>query len=85
MSSFTGSGAWTCDSFSQASEWVYHFRPETLAEIDGFVRRRRRKPGSATPDDQWVLPSLESDLLRLRDELLTGRGFVLLKGLPLDR
>jgi len=85
MSSFTGSGAWTCDSFSQASEWVYHFRPETLAEINALVRRRRRKPGSGTPGDQWVLPSLESDLLRLRDELLMGRGLVLLKGLPSDR
>lgn len=84
-SSFDGPGAWTSGSFSDASEWVYRFRAETLAEIDAVVRRRRDQPGGATRGDQWVLPSLESDLVRLRDELLTGRGFVLLKGLPRDR
>lgn len=84
-SSFSGPGAWTSDSFRRSSDWVYYFRPETLAEIDAAVRRRRAQPAGATGDDHWALPSFESDLAQLRNGLLTGRGFVLLKGLPPDR
>jgi Taurine catabolism dioxygenase TauD, TfdA family len=84
-SPFSGPGAWTSDDFKHTSEFVYHFRPETLAEIDAVVRDRRGKPKNLARDERWPLPSFEADAARLRNELQTGRGFVVLRGLPLDR
>jgi Taurine catabolism dioxygenase TauD, TfdA family len=84
-SPFTQLGAWTSDSLRHSSDWVYHFRPETLVEIDAMLRRHTEQPGGAAPGDHWVLPSFEADLDRLRNGLRTGLGFVLLKGLPSDR
>lgn len=84
-SSFSGPGAWTSNSFRNSSDWIYYFRPETLAEIDRAVRARCGQPAGAAADNHWTLPSFESDLARLRDGLLAGHGFVLLKGLPPER
>jgi alpha-ketoglutarate-dependent taurine dioxygenase len=82
---FSGPGAWTGDESKHASEFVYHFRSEILAEIDAVVRERREKPNDLTRDGPWTPPSFKADAAELRNELRTGRGFVVLRGLPLDR
>lgn len=82
---FSGPGAWTGNKFKHTSESVYHFRPETLAEIDAIVRQHREKPDGLARGGGWPLPSFEADAAGLRNELRTGRGFVVLRGLPLDR
>src|SRR5262252_3839843 len=82
---FSGPGAWTSDEFKRSPEFIYHFRPETLAEIDDAVRLRRDKVNDFAPGDPWRPPSFEADAAKLGDELRTGRGFVVLRGLPLDK
>jgi hypothetical protein len=81
---FSGPGAWTSDQFQHASEFLYHFRRETLAEIDAVIRQRRERPNDVTRNGPWPLPAFEADAAELRNELRTGRGFVVLRGLKLD-
>ena len=82
---FSGPGAWTADQFKDSSQFVYHFSPETLGEIDTIIRRRREGPENPAHDAPWRLPSFAADAAGLRNEVQTGRGFVVLRGLPLDR
>lgn len=81
---FSGPGAWTSDQFKHASGFLYHFRRQTLAEIDAVVRRRRERPNDPARDGPWQLPSFEADAVELRNELRTGSGFAVLRGLPVD-
>jgi hypothetical protein len=82
---FSGPGAWSADQFKSSSQFVYHFSPETLAEIDAIIRQHREGPNKLAHNGPWRLPSFEADAGELRNELRTGRGFVVLRGLPLDR
>lgn len=84
-SRFSGPGAWTADHFTDESQFVYRFTPETLAEIDAIIRQRRERPNNVAHNGPWRLPSFEADAVGLRNELRTGRGFVVLRGLLLDR
>ena len=71
----SGRSVWTARDFS-GGEWNYRLRPETLDEIDRGI-------ASGSPD--FPLDSFERDADRLRAEVKSGRGFVVLKGLPVDR
>src|SRR5690348_11494132 len=67
-------------------EWIYTFSPAELAEIaaaTAAVRERGLDIGEITRAD-FPLPTLGPALDRLRGEILNGRGFVLLRGIPVE-
>ncbi|MBI3695961.1 MAG: hypothetical protein HY238_14110, partial [Acidobacteria bacterium] len=74
----TGPGAWRRDDFSGPADWEYHLKPRTLDEIDAAVRRIGEQGKN-------ISTITAADATRIRDELRVGRGFVVVKGLPLDR
>jgi hypothetical protein len=68
------------------SEWRYHLSPPEIAEIDAAVQTVRARSldlADVTRED-FPLPTLGPVLDRLRDEVLDGRGFVLLRGMPVE-
>lgn len=67
-------GAWRRSDFHDESQWIYHFKPETLREMEWAVRR-----------EPFRLPSFVEDLGEIRREISRGRGFVLLRGIAVDR
>ena len=69
----SGPGAWRQADFTDDAQWIYRFKPETLREIETAVRQK-----------DFRLPSFEQDAARIREELMNGRGFVLLRGIPVD-
>jgi alpha-ketoglutarate-dependent taurine dioxygenase len=74
----SGPGAWTQADFLDPSAWLHHFREDTLREIDNLL--------STSPSQENLqLPSFDADCARLRDELARGRGFTVLRGIPVDR
>lgn len=70
----TGPGVWAKADFPDPSIWIHHFREETLREMDGVIGL-----------EHFNLLSFEPDLDRIRRELREGRGFVLLRGMPMDK
>jgi hypothetical protein len=83
----TGPSAWTgADMSTRESEWSYRLSPLEIAEIETAVATVRQR-GLALADitrDDFPLPTLGPVLERLRAEVLDGRGFVLLRGMPVE-
>lgn len=82
-----GPSAWRGDAMARTEEWIVRLTPAHVAEVDAAlacVRAAGRDIASVRRDD-FPLPSLGPTLDGIRRELLTGRGFVLLRGLPVAR
>jgi hypothetical protein len=82
-----GPSAWLGrDLRSREDEWIYRLSPNEIAEIEAATAAARARGldiAEIRPAD-FPLPNLGTKLDRLREEVLNGRGFVLLRGLPVD-
>jgi alpha-ketoglutarate-dependent taurine dioxygenase len=84
---FTGRGAWRGADFAGAEPWTYRLSAQALAEFDAAMRRIRdsgREISSLTRAD-FPAPSFAADGRALRQEVVAGRGFVVVTGVPIDR
>ena len=83
----SGPSVWSGRDFAGRDDWIYRLSAAELAEIDGAVK--------GIPVDvpalyqitakDFPLPILAEALAGLDDELHHGRGFILLRGIPVDR
>jgi hypothetical protein len=82
-----GPSAWIgADTKKREAEWSYRLSPPEIAEIEAAlaaVRDRGLDIADITRED-FPLPTLGPVLDRLRGEVLDGRGFVLLRGMPVE-
>src|SRR5262245_2152441 len=84
---FTARGAWRRADFASPEAWTYRLQPAVLTELDSALRRIReagREISTLTKAD-FPAPSFPADAAGLRNELESGRGFVVIRGLPIDR
>jgi len=68
------------------AEWTYRLSPAEVAEIEAATRAVQAR-GLDIADirrNDFPLPTLGPVLDRLRDEVLHGRGFVLVRGMPVE-
>jgi hypothetical protein len=79
--------AWQGADMAARDDWI-----ETLSahELDELARASERWMDAGAElatltREQFALPTLAARLQRVRDELLEGRGFVLLRGVPVTR
>jgi len=78
--------AWFGPDLATQTDWIELLSADEVAEIEAASRRlaateidwQRLEPGD------FPLPTLEPRLKSIRDEVLEGRGFVLLRGLPVE-
>jgi hypothetical protein len=83
----TGPAAWRGTDIANETAWVHHLTPETIAVFDGALAQLKAK-GLTFPNfgkDDFPLHALAPDFARYADELENGRGFLLLRGLPVER
>jgi alpha-ketoglutarate-dependent taurine dioxygenase len=84
---FEGRGAWRGADFADPEAWTYHLGPPAVADFDEAMRRVRDAgkeiPTLTTAD--FPAPSFASDAATLRQDVESGRGFVVIRGLPIDR
>ena len=80
--------AWRGDDMAaRANEWTEALDDAELGELDAACAPWLR-PGvelGALTQEGFALPQLAARLTRLREQLLNGRGFVLWRGLPVQR
>jgi len=82
-----GPAAWFGPDMRQReSEWTYRLTPPQVAEIETAVEivRSRGLDLAAITKDDFPLPTLGPVLDRLRGEVTGGRGFAMLRGMPVE-
>jgi hypothetical protein len=82
-----GPSAWIgADIRGREAEWSYRLSPSDIAEIEAALKsvQARGLDIAAIRRDDFPLPTLGPVLDRLRAEVLDGRGFVLLRGVPVE-
>jgi hypothetical protein len=84
----SGPAAWYGPDMAQRDEWLMRLSARDVAEVEAASRplvEREADIAALTPRD-FPLPTLGPLLQRrVRDEVLNGRGFLLLRGLPVER
>src|ERR1044071_2040095 len=82
-----GRSAWVGrDLRDRPEEWIYQLAPAEIAEIEAATAsvRARGLDIADIPRADFPLQTLGPVLDRLREEILNGRGFVLIRGLPVE-
>ena len=83
----TGPDAWRGAELASSTSWIQPLTAENVAELEtaAVEAERSGRPLVEISRDNFTLPRLEKTLDAIRRELLAGRGFVLMRGLPLER
>ena len=82
-----GPSAWYGpDMVARSDEWLYELSEEEVAEIDAAVAALMASDTDLLDVDResFRLPTLAKELDRIQDEVVDGRGFVLIRGLPVE-
>ena len=85
--SYTGPAVWYGRDLVGSDEWIYQLTQSDIAEIDEAVAgvgRCGTAVGEVVKDD-FILPTLGPVLQEIQHEVVNGRGFVLLRNLPVAR
>lgn len=78
---------WTKEEMERTGEWIYRLSEAEVADLDraiGEVVARGLDIMEITREN-FALPVLGPSLARIREELLNGRGFTLIRGFPVSR
>ena len=83
----SGRSVWLGKDLIQTDDWIVRLSPATLAEIDACVSRLRDRKAYDTrvARDEFPLTTMTDELARMRQEIATGRGFFVFRGLDKDR
>lgn len=78
---------WRGDDFNSPDEYIMQMSSEMIDEIDialqGIMRRGLKAVEFKKED--FPLPSCMAEFEKIHDELEAGRGFALIRGLPIDK
>ena len=79
--------AWKGSDFSAREDWRASLGQNEVAELDRALAsaKRTRKPLATLTKEDFPLPTLSAKIDRWRDEIRTGRGFQVIRGVPVER
>ena len=81
----TGKAVWKGSEVDYRREMMHRFTADEVAEIDAALRLCGERDVPEITRETFPLPHLGPRMLALRDELLDGRGVVLMRGFPRER
>ena len=81
-----GPSAWYGPDLDKERDWIEYLSSAEVAEINTAVKRLAIQSTDITSiaSEEFPLPTLGSRLRQMLDEVLNGRGFVLLRALPVE-
>src|SRR3954471_24671889 len=80
-----GAGVWYGRDLSRSGDWIRHFTASELDEIDAAMHGSKNIPLDKLSPASFPLPRLGAVLRTVLAVLLEGRGFMMLRGLPVER
>ena len=87
LKSYSHPCAWNNKEISSNEDWIIYLDKEDIAEIEAAlaaVNARKLDIPKLSRDD-FVLPNIARKMQDVLQQLEKGRGFVLIRGLPVDR
>lgn len=85
ISAIEGATVWRANDFADSRIWAREFSREEISEIESATNASRKLPIADISEKTFSLPALGSVLSSVRRQLIDGRGFVLMRGLPVER
>ncbi len=82
LHSATGAAVWYGPQMAARDDWRHDLTAAQIAELDDATRRLAARDIATVGRDAAVMPELDTLMARVSDEVIRGRGFVLLRGLP---
>ncbi len=80
-----GRSAWIGAELARHPEtWTYQLSATEIAELEAAAAAVRGRDLAGLGRDDFALPTLGPVLENMREEVLHGRGFVLIRGLPVE-
>ena len=81
-----GPGVWRGSELAARRDWIRSFTAAEIDEIHAAVRRflGQRQPLESISPASFPLPAFGATLKSILAELLEGRGFILMRGLPVQ-
>jgi len=80
-----GPSAWIgADLARHPEQWIYTLSPVEIDEVESAVAAVRGRDLAGLTRADFPFPKLAPVLDKLREEVLNGRGFVLIRGLPVE-
>ena len=80
-----GPSAWIGAELARhPDQWIYTLSPAEIDELESAVATVRGRDLAGLTRADFPFPKLGSVLDKLREEVLDGRGFVLIRGLPVE-
>lgn len=78
---------WRAPDVADPATWTFDFDEAQVEELDAALRHARAKSDDVLEigREDFPLPTLRPRLLETLRELIDGRGFVLLRGIPRER
>ena len=83
----TGPAAWRGADLANDNSWIYQLSEQTLAAIDNALQAVKSN-GLSFPNftrEDFRIDSLHDELQGYAQEMEEGKGFLLLRGLPIER
>ena len=82
-----GRSVWHGKDLARTRDWIFPLPPAAIAEVDDCVRRLRDsdKPLEEIGTADFPFSTIAAELKLFKEELATGRGFVIVRGLPSER
>jgi hypothetical protein len=82
-----GPSVWYARDWVRDDSWITGLTAENIKDIEAALQNVKRSARSfpTIKREMFPLPSMERLLAKLKAELLEGRGFFLLKGLPVGK
>lgn len=86
-STIHGPSAWCGPDLARTNDWLEYLSAAEIEEIERAVKRLDTESRDIVTirSEDFYLPSLATRVRQLLDEVLNGRGFVLLRSLPVER
>ena len=82
MEPIISTSLWHGGELSKTKDWVREFSPKEITEVEAAIDLCRPQPIQDIQLKDFPLPTLAPLLVNLRHELIDGKGFALLRGLP---
>ena len=76
--------AWRGEDFQNSDEWIYEFTESDLNEFERALAGVRGRPVESLRREDFPLPTFDARIEEFIREIESGRGFLLLRGMPID-